>query len=237
MVIAAMICAAMAAWLLYGPSQAAVRLQRALPSPVMSTPISTLLNRAAATRTRLLDKRRAPARWRASVIELCEGMAAELTAGRTPGEAFSTTAAVLSPPMARALRAPPHHDPIKHLERLAATRPGAESLRLLAATWRLGAERGGTLATVLDGLAAALRDEETQRQEIAVHLAAPRATARLLAVLPVLGLAMAAALGTNPLPFLLTTPPGLGCLTTALALDTAGLWWTHHLATKAATHP
>ncbi|MEV4251864.1 type II secretion system F family protein [Spirillospora sp. NPDC049652] len=184
----------------------------------------------------VLDKRRAPARWRASAVELCEGMAAELTAGRSPEEAFSATAAVLSPPIAKALRAPPHHDAIKHLDVVAATQAGAESLRLLAATWRLGAERGGTLATVLDGLAAALRDEETQRQEIAVHLAAPRATARLLAVLPLLGLAMAAALGTNPLPFLLTTGPGLACLASALALDATGLWWTQYLATKAA-HP
>ncbi|MEV5570492.1 type II secretion system F family protein [Spirillospora sp. NPDC052269] len=232
-----MICAALAAWLFYAPSRAAVRLRRALPSPATSTLVTTLLGRAAATRTSLLDKRRAPARWRATVIELCEGMAAELTTGSTPEEAFSTTASVLSSSMARALRAPPRHDPIRHLEHLAATRPGAESLRLLAATWRLGAERGGTLATVLDGLAAALRDEESQRQEISVHLAAPRATARLLAVLPVLGLAMATALGTNPLPFLLTTLPGLACLTTALALDAIGLWWTHHLATKAAIHP
>ncbi|MFC4908953.1 type II secretion system F family protein [Actinomadura gamaensis] len=234
-----MICAAVAVWLLYGPSKAAVRLQRALPSPAPPTRTAALLHRAAVVRTNLLDKRRAPARWRAISVELCEGMAAELTAGKTPEEAFLTTTAVLPTAMAKALRAPPpHQDPVAHLDHLAATQPGAESLRLLAATWRLGAERGGTLATVLDGLATALRDEETQRQEIAVHLAAPRATARLLAVLPVLGLAMATALGTNPLPFLLTTPPGLACLTTALTLDAAGLWWTSHLATKAATtHP
>ncbi|WP_235834205.1 type II secretion system F family protein [Actinomadura logoneensis] len=200
------------------------------------SPVIHLLQRAAALRTTLLDRRRAPARWRASVIELCEGMAAELAAGRSPEEAFSATVAVLPRPVAKALRAPPNHDSITHLDAVATTQAGAESLRLLAATWRLGAERGGTLATVLDGLAAALRDEETQRQEIAVHLAAPRATARLLAILPVLGLAMATAMGTNPLPFLLTTGPGLACLATALALDATGLWWTRHLATKAA-HP
>ncbi|MCP2340364.1 type II secretion system F family protein [Actinomadura rupiterrae] len=234
MVTLAMLCAAAAAWLLLAPPESAQRLQRALPTKPTSTPVATLVHRADAVRRAFLDKRRAPARWRAASIELCEGMAAELTAGRTPEEAFTTTAAVLSPSIARSLRAPPpHHDAINHLDHLAATQPGAESLRLLAATWRLGAERGGTLATVLDGLAAALRDEEAQRQEVAVHLAAPRATARLLAVLPVLGLAMATALGTNPLPFLVTTPPGLACLTTALALDTLGLWWTTHLANSA----
>ncbi|GAA2442305.1 hypothetical protein GCM10010191_68290 [Actinomadura vinacea] len=101
---------------------------------------------------------------------------------------------------------------------------------MLAAGWRIGAERGGTLATVLDGLAMALRDEETQRQEVAAHLAGPRATARLLAALPLVGIGMAAVLGANPLSFLLGTIPGLGCLFTGIALNLTGFWWTHRLA-------
>ncbi|WP_433330596.1 type II secretion system F family protein [Spirillospora sp. CA-294931] len=120
------------------------------------------------------------------------------------------------------------------LERLS-ERPGAEGLRLLAACWRVGAERGGTLATVLDGLAEALRDDEAQRQEVAVQLAGPRATARLLAVLPVLGLAMSAAMGGNPLVFLFTTLPGVACLVVGVGLDLTGLWWTQRLVQSAET--
>ena len=104
---------------------------------------------------------------------------------------------------------------------------------MLAAAWRVGAERGGTLATVLDGLAAALRDEETQRQEITTQLAGPRATARLLAALPLLGSVMAAALGSDPAAFLLGTPAGLGCLAAGLTLNLVGFWWTHRLASAA----
>nr|BFE32227.1 hypothetical protein GCM10010200_044780 [Actinomadura rugatobispora] len=104
---------------------------------------------------------------------------------------------------------------------------------MLAVSWRIGAERGGTLATVLDGLATALRDEETQRQEVTTQLAGPRATARLLAVLPLLGLGMAAALGSNPVSFLLGTAPGFGCLCAGLALNLVGFWWTHRLARAA----
>ncbi|MBA8950643.1 type II secretion system F family protein [Actinomadura namibiensis] len=111
--------------------------------------------------------------------------------------------------------------------------PGAEGLRLLAACWRIGAERGGTLATVLDGLAAALRDEEAQRQEIATQLAGPRTTARMVAFLPLLGLGMAAMLGARPLEFLLGTLPGAACLILGVALDLAGLRWTRRLAQAA----
>ncbi|MFG1998409.1 type II secretion system F family protein [Spirillospora sp. NPDC048911] len=120
----------------------------------------------------------------------------------------------------------------ERLERLAA-RPGAEGLRLLAACWRIGAERGGTLAAVLDGLASALRDEEAQRQDVAAQLAGPRATARLLAGLPLLGLGMAAAMGANPLAFLFGTGPGVCFLTVGLALDAVGLGWTQRLARAA----
>jgi tight adherence protein B len=193
-------------------------------------------------------------------------MASELAAGRSPDEAFRITAALLDPPISTELlggnqlartsqgpsvdpRSPTRPavaldasadlddagPPIDRLEKLAANH-GAEGLRMLAASWRIGAERGGTLATVLDGLATALRDEESQRQEVATQLAGPRATARLLAALPLLGLGMAAALGSNPLPFLFGTALGLGCLCAGLTLNLTGFLWTHRLA-QAAEEP
>lgn len=118
------------------------------------------------------------------------------------------------------------------LDRLSAT-PGAEGLRLLAAGWRISVERGGTFAAVADRLADSLRDEESHRQEINAQLAGARATARLLAVLPLLGIAMAWALGAQPLSFLFTTLPDLACLLAGLALDAAGLAWTQRIAHSA----
>jgi tight adherence protein B len=115
----------------------------------------------------------------------------------------------------------------------ASSRPGAEGLRLLAACWRIGAESGGTFASVVDGLAMALRDEEAHREEVAAQLAGPRATARLLAGLPLLGLAMAAALGAHPVTFLLSTWPGICCLILGAVLDVAGLAWTRRIAESA----
>ncbi|MGH3239469.1 MAG: type II secretion system F family protein [Spirillospora sp.] len=224
--ILAALCSAAAVWTFLTPPTAIRRLDGLLTHPPGS-PLLTIKTRAIAVR----DRQTLPHRRRTSVIELCDAMAAELTAGRTPDEAFTAATTVLDPHVAREFAALPH-PPSDHLAELAA-RPGAEGLRLLAACWRVGAERGGTLATVLDGLATALRDEESQRQDVSVQLAAPRATARLLAVLPLLGLGMAAALGAHPLSFLSATLPGLACLFTGVALNLTGLYWTWHLAKSA----
>ncbi|WP_346041329.1 type II secretion system F family protein [Actinomadura chokoriensis] len=222
----AALCSAAAVWMLLTPAPALRRLDRLVSPPPIDL-LRVLKARVAALR----EQRTLPQRRRTSVIELCDAMAAELSAGRTPDEAFAAAAAVLDPQVSRELLHAPRPPP-ENLDELA-IRPGAEGLRLLAACWRIGAERGGTLATVLDGLAGALRDEESQRQDVAVHLAGPRATARLLALLPLLGLGMAAALGAHPIPFLCTTLPGLACLITGTALNLLGLHWTRRLAKSA----
>lgn len=220
------LCAAAAAWTLMTPPPAVIRLGR-----LRARPPERPLHYAKTAVEALKERRTRPHRWRTSVIELCDAMAAELAAGRTPDEAYTAAATVLDPHIARELLNVPRPPP-DHLDELA-SRPGAEGLRLLAACWRVGSERGGALATVLDGLAAALRDEEAQRQDVAVQLSGPRATARLLAVLPLLGVAMAAALGARPIPFLFGTLPGLACLLTGTTLNLTGLHWTRHLARSA----
>ncbi|MDL4818218.1 type II secretion system F family protein [Actinomadura opuntiae] len=227
----AALCCAATTWLLLAPSPAGRRLDRLLgPEPEPGGPLPALKARV----DTIKERRGRPARRRTAIIGLCDGMAAELAAGRTPEEAFALSAAVLDRHVSAELidpKRPPPSFPA-HLADLA-DEPGAEGLRLLAACWRIGSERGGTLATVLDGLAAALRDEEAQRQDVAVQLAGPRATARLLAGLPLLGLGMAAALGAHPLTFLCGSLPGLACLITGIALNATGLYWTRHLAKSA----
>jgi tight adherence protein B len=171
--------------------------------------------------------------WRAAVIDLCEGLAAELTAGSAPEEALDRAVAFLEPSITRAFAHLRNATDIPAGLELAAATPGAEGLRLLAACWRIGVERGGAFASVADGLAAALRDEETHRRQVSAQLAGARATAKLLAVLPLLGIAMAAALGAHPLTFLFTTLPGLVCLIVGVGLDATGVLWTRRIATSA----
>ncbi|WP_232835341.1 type II secretion system F family protein [Actinocorallia populi] len=167
------------------------------------------------------------------MIELCDALSAELTAGRTPEEALADAVASLPPALAAPLREVLSAQDLPSSLHKLSHRPGAQGLRLLAACWSIGVERGATFAPVIDGLAQGLRDAHDHHQQIKAQLAGTHATARLLAVLPCLGLAMSWSLGADPLRFLFTTLPGLACLLLALLLDAAGLFWTVRIAAKA----
>ena len=78
-----------------------------------------------------------------------------------------------------------------------------------------------------------LRAEQAQRRAVQAELAGPRATAGMLAILPLAGLVLAAGLGADPLHVLLETPVGWVCLVAGLGLDGLGLLWTGRLVTRA----
>lgn len=111
--------------------------------------------------------------------------------------------------------------------------PGAEGLRAVAAAWDVAGTSGTALAGVLDRMAKGLRDDDDARAEVLAALGPPRATARLLAVLPLFGLGLGASIGADPVEFLTGTSWGLGCLFGGAGLALLGLWWVEQLATAA----
>lgn len=172
--------------------------------------------------------------------ELCQGIAAELRAGRTATDALERAVSELAAPVRASLgpavaAARSGGDVESALARLG-RESGLGGLTGLAACWRVGAETGTGFAAVLDRFAETLRADLAHRAEVSAQLAGARSSARLLAALPVVGMALAAGLGTNPLTFLLGTPYGLACLVAGVALDAAGLWWTRRLAANAEDH-
>jgi tight adherence protein B len=183
----------------------------------------------------LTGRRKRLAARRSAVIELCDAIATELAAGRPAATALTCAAEALHdlPGLSAVVETARNGDDVAAALIRASDAQGNEALRLLAGCWRIGIDRGGMLAAVIDGLADSLRDEQSHREDIALQLAGPHATARLLAVLPALGLAMAAALGAKPWKFLFGSLPGALCLCLGAALDALGLWWTSHLATSA----
>ena len=170
--------------------------------------------------------RRRRARQRATVLRALGALAAELEAGLPPTEAL--------------LRAGGPHRPWPHAER-AATWGGdvCEALRLdareapvlsqVAACWQVGA-RGSGLATSLRQVATTARAAEDTRVEMEGQLAGPRATARMLAVLPLVGVGLGVMLGADPISWLLTTMPGQLCLGVGVLLTVLGTWWTGRIA-------
>lgn len=218
-----------------------------------------------AARTReAADERRAR-------IALCESLAAELRAGRTPAAALGAAAGSAAPGRAGPADVPGAVGPGSGVGRAPAAGSGAAALRRaagvaqlggdvpavlrgaaaaragrsgeldalhqLAACWAVAERSGAGLELAVRRLAGSLRTAERQRAELAGELAGARVTARLLAVLPGLGLLLAAAVGAQPVAFLLGTPLGGACLLLALGLDVAGLAWTKRLTAGAAGAP
>ncbi|WP_445548577.1 type II secretion system F family protein, partial [Frankia sp. CiP1_Cm_nod1] len=199
-------------------------------------------------------RRAADQRWRgrqrAGAEEIIAALATELEAGRRPDEALRAAVDDAGGPgRPDEPVAPGHdrrraagrgvriHDPLALRVALAhRTDPAvalaaceAPTLRQLAAAWRVSQHAGIPLAPLANRLAAVVRDERERDGEVAMALAGPRASGRLVASLPVAGIALGALLGASPLTVLLGTRAGALCLVVGLALDLAGLAWINRL--------
>jgi tight adherence protein B len=166
---------------------------------------------------------------RAQIIEALDVLAADLTAGRPPIDALEGAASSCSDFQVAYAAAKLGGDIPGALE-LAAESPGAEGLRALSAAWRVAEESGAAFAALTERLADSLRADEAIHRQTAASLAGAHSTARILALLPVFGIALGYSLGAKPLSFLTATPTGWLCLTAGLALTTLGLHWTTHLS-------
>lgn len=193
--------------------------------PVLGLALGSAILRSLAARRR----DRAAAEVRRRVVDLCDGLRAELAAGQTAAGALDRVAAEwpLVAPAARAART--GGDVVAALRSLAET-PGGDALRVVAGAWQVAHRTGHGLADTLGRVAADLRAAERTRRVVGGELASARATARLLAALPLLALLMGSGAGADPLRFLVGHPAGLACLAGGLAAGYAGLVWIEALA-------
>jgi tight adherence protein B len=217
---------------LWGATAAAV-------AALLSTPLVAVLAGTVATlAARGTDRRRTGVQEEVRLTALAEALsalAAELRSGRSLTEA--TTAAVAScadeesgQALARAVVGAEGADPDGGMP--PATEIG-HALHRVAAAAALSRRTGCSLAAVLGAVEDDLRARSRQRRDLRSATAGPRASAALLAGLPLLALAMGSGIGADPWRVLTTTPTGQVLLVLGVALEGTGLAWSARLVRRA----
>lgn len=174
--------------------------------------------------------RQARQRRETDVAEGCVALAGELASGVPPARALSAVAAewpdLFGPAAGRAALG---GDPSAALRTTGAL-PGAGALRAVAAAWEVSERTGAALSSVLVAVADSVRAEATVRREADAQLASVRATARLMACLPVATLLLFSAGDGDALGFLTGTPVGLACLAGAALFVASGVFWVDRVS-------
>lgn len=168
---------------------------------------------------------------RTRVQEAVAVVAAELGAGRPPDQALATAASV---PGCSSLGQIARH--LTFGGEIAQVRVSAEGAgppawawQRLSVAWAVSEGCGAPLADVTRCVADELRSADRRRRAVAVELAGVRATIQVLALLPVLGLALGQGIGAHPLHVLLHTPLGAVCVALGAMFEVAGLLWARRL--------
>ena len=163
------------------------------------------------------------------VLECCDLLATERAAGQAPDAALAR-AAETWPALAPVRQSHAYGGDVPSALRRAGGEPGAEGLALVAAAWHVSHRTGHGLADALARVAGSLREARATDRVVRGELASARATARLVAALPLVALAIGSGSGGDPLGFLFGTPLGIACLAGGLGLGLAGLAWIERIA-------
>ncbi|MFT4030094.1 MAG: type II secretion system F family protein, partial [Protaetiibacter sp.] len=103
----------------------------------------------------------------------------------------------------------------------------------LAACWLVATEAGAPLAGALERSAETLRSLADADRQVELALTGPLATARIVALLPAVGVLMAVLIGTDPVGVVLGTVPGAVSALLGAAALLAGVRWNRRLVAAA----
>ncbi|CAA9337071.1 MAG: hypothetical protein AVDCRST_MAG36-1219 [uncultured Nocardioidaceae bacterium] len=171
-------------------------------------------------------------RRRCAVVDFCEALVGELRAGQPVHAALERSAAVW-PEVGPVLAASRLDADLPAALRRLARSPGAEGLTHLAAAWQLCAVTGGGLAHAAGQVLESARADAAAARQVEGEVSSARATARLVAALPVVVLVAGQGLGARPWAFLLGHPVGVACLGGGVLLVSLGLAWIDRIAAAA----
>ncbi|MFJ8959849.1 type II secretion system F family protein [Lentzea sp. NPDC102401] len=99
----------------------------------------------------------------------------------------------------------------------------------LAKAWHVSAKHGVALAEVLDATRRDLDQRAAFARQVHARMAGPRASAAVLAVLPVVGVLLGEFSGARPFHVLTSTVAGQFLLALGAVFVAAGVWWTQRI--------
>ena len=171
-----------------------------------------------------------------ALAEALGSFAAELRAGAPPAAAARAAARDGDPRCTRILAL------VEATDRLGGDVPAAvrsaaaaldrrtgDDLRRFAAAWALADRHGIGLAGPVAAVAVDLRARSRFAGRLSAQVAGPRATAVVLAVLPVLGVVLGEGIGARPWAVLSGSGAGQVLLVVGVALVAAGVEWTERI--------
>ncbi|MFI9008947.1 type II secretion system F family protein [Actinosynnema sp. NPDC053489] len=163
----------------------------------------------------------------AALADGLKAFVAELRSGAHPAKAATGAAEDAEPPATEVLSAIAATSARGgDVEAALADFPDA---RQLARAWRLSAVHGVPLADVLDAVRRDLDRRSAFAGQVHARMAGPRASAAVLAGLPLFGVVLGELGGAGPLAVLSGTLPGQVLLVAGVVLICAGLRWSGRL--------
>ncbi len=163
----------------------------------------------------------------------------ELRVGAHPVHAFDvaadeTAGAVAAGMRAVAARARLGADVAAGLRAAAGSSVLPQHWERLAVCWQLATDHGLAIATLMRAAQRDIAERQRFSATVGSGLAGARATAAILAGLPLLGLLLGQLIGARPVRFLFGGYAG-GCfLMAGVALTCVGLWWSDRITDRAA---
>ncbi len=207
--------------------------------PVTTVLAAAVLGATATVRRRRRRRNRRAAEEGRALETALDVLVGELRVGSHPVQAFGVAADETDGTVAASLRA------VAARARLGADvaaglRTAASSSALpahwdrLAVCWQLASDQGLAVATLMRAAQRDIAERQRFSARVASGLAGARATAAILAGLPVLGVALGQLIGARPLSFLLSGHLGGWLLVVGLTLACGGLLWADQITDRVA---
>ena len=206
--------------------------------PAATVAAAALVTGAVVGRRRQAGRRARRRSEAAALRDALDVLVGELRVGAHPVAAFGVAAREVDGPVAASLRtvASRGHlgaDVAAGLRAAAATSELPGHWERLAVCWQLAQTHGLAIATLMLAAQRDIAERERFSAKFDAGLAGARATAAILAALPLFGIALGQLIGADSLGFLLSGGVGGWLLVTGVALCCVGLWWSDRIASGA----